>query len=48
MTDQIRRATARDATVLSMLNADAQVIHAAALPWWFAAGAGPARAAASA
>src|SRR5512145_1526964 len=32
---RIRRATARDAAVLSMLNADVQAIHAAALPWWF-------------
>jgi GNAT superfamily N-acetyltransferase len=31
----IRRATARDAATLSMLNADVQAIHAAALPWWF-------------
>ncbi len=31
----IRRATARDAGLLSMLNADVQAIHAAALPWWF-------------
>jgi ribosomal protein S18 acetylase RimI-like enzyme len=31
----IRRATAGDAAVLSMLNADVQAIHAAALPWWF-------------
>src|SRR5262249_28204824 len=31
----IRRATARDAAALSMLNADVQAIHAAALPWWF-------------
>jgi len=31
----IRRATARDAGTLSMLNADVQAIHAAALPWWF-------------
>jgi GNAT superfamily N-acetyltransferase len=31
----IRRATAADAGLLSMLNADVQAIHAAALPWWF-------------
>jgi GNAT superfamily N-acetyltransferase len=31
----IRRATARDAAALSLLNADVQAIHAVALPWWF-------------
>ncbi len=36
MTDiTIRRATVRDTAALSMLNADVQAIHAAALPWWF-------------
>jgi GNAT superfamily N-acetyltransferase len=34
-TISIRRATAGDAAVLSMLNADVQAVHAAALPWWF-------------
>ena len=32
---RIRRASTRDAGLLSMLNADRQAIHAAALPRWF-------------
>jgi ribosomal protein S18 acetylase RimI-like enzyme len=35
MTNNIRRATAADAPVLSALNSDVQAIHAAALPWRF-------------
>ena len=31
----VRQATARDADTLSLLNADVQALHAAALPQWF-------------
>jgi GNAT superfamily N-acetyltransferase len=35
MTVAVRRATAADAELVSVLNADVQVLHATALPWRF-------------
>lgn len=34
-TIRIRQAGAGDADALSLLNADVQALHAAAVPWWF-------------